>query len=359
MKRQTLIPTLALAAATSLVLAACTGSGDSGEEAGSDGDGGGGDITLSYAFFAPAASFPSIQMDEWAAQINERTDGQVSVETFPGGTLLSAGDIYDGVSQGVVDIGLDSPAYDTERFPFASVINQPIGMENAQVASATFLDLLLEYEPEEFSDYVVITAFTTEPAYIQSEQPITTAADFAGVSLRSSGAAVPTLEAFGANPVGLSMADVAENLQTGVIDGYISSREVMRDFSLAELVSYVTDYPFGVSNSFVAVMDREAFEALPQDVQDVILELRGEMSTFAAELHDGENVADALTFAQEEQGVEIVDVAEDERADWDGTMDGLADEWVAAHEGANFDAQEVLDRMRELADEHAAGLGED
>ncbi|SJM52825.1 TRAP transporter solute receptor, unknown substrate 3 [Actinomycetales bacterium JB111] len=357
MKRHTLIPTLTTAAAAALVLAACTGSGGGGGEAGSDGEGGG-DITLSYAFFAPAASFPAVQMEEWAAQLNERTDGQVTVETFPGGTLLSAGDIYDGVSQGVVDVGLDSPAYDTERFPFSSVINQPIGIENSQVASATFLDLLLEYEPEEFSDYVIITAFTTEPAYIQSEQAIDSAAAFQGVSLRSAGAAVPTLEAFGANPVGLSMADVAENLQTGVIDGYISSREVMRDFSLAELVDYVTDYPFGVSNSFVAVMDRDAFEALPQDVQDTILELREEMSQFASELHDGENVAGALEFAQDEHGVEILEVPEDEAAEWDTTMESLAGDWVTAHSGADFDAQEVLDRMRELADEHSAELGE-
>ncbi|MGC5626928.1 TRAP transporter substrate-binding protein [Georgenia sp. Z1344] len=353
MKRKTLSATLAVSA-TALVLAACTGSGGGGDAAGGEDEA----ITLSYAFFAPAASFPSIQMEEWATQMNERTDGQVIVETFPGGTLLSAGDIYDGVSQGVVDVGLDSPAYDTERFAFSSVINQPIGMENAQVASATFLDLLLEYEPAEFEDYVIITAFTTEPAYIQSENPITTAADFEGVSLRSSGAAVPTLEAFGANPVGLSMADVAENLQTGVVDGYISSREVMRDFSLAEMVSYVTDYPFGVSNSFVAVMDREAFDALPQDVQDTILELREEMSVFASELHDGDNVAESLTFAEEEHGVEFVDVDEAEAAEWDEIMSGLADDWVAANEGADFDAQEVLDRMRELADEHAAEHGE-
>lgn len=335
-------------------LAACTGSGGGQASAG----GGGGDPSLTYAFFAPAASFPSIQMEEWGKLLSERTDGQAVVETFPAGTLLSAGDIYDGVTQGVVDVGLDSPAYDTERFSFSSVINQPIGMPNARVASATFLDLLLEYEPEEFSDYVIITAFTTEPAYIQSQEPISTSADFQGVTLRSSGAAAPTLEAFGADPVGLSMADVAENLQTGVVSGYISSREVMRDFSLAEQVNYVTNYPFGVSNSFVAVMDRSAFDALPGDVQDVILDLRKEMSVFASELHDGENVAKSLEFAEEEHGVEFLEVDEAERAEWDETMSTLANEWVASHKGAYFDAQKVLDRMRELAEEHTAEIGE-
>lgn len=353
-RRRTTIMAASLFASTAL--AACTGSGGGGNA--STAGAGDGEVSLTYAFFAPAASFPSVQMEEWGRLLNERTDGQVAVETFPAGTLLSAGDIYDGVTQGVVNVGLDSPAYDTERFSFSSVINQPIGMPNARVASATFLDLLLEYEPEEFSEYVIITAFTTEPAYIQSKDPIATASDFQGVTLRSSGAAAPTLSAFGADPVGLSMADVAENLQTGVVSGYISSREVMRDFSLAEQISYVTNYPFGVSNSFVAVMDRGEFEALSEDVQEIILDLRKEMSVFASELHDGENVASSLEFAEEEHSVEFLEVDDAERAEWDDTMSTLADEWVANQQGATFDAQEVLDRMRELADEHAAEMGE-
>lgn len=352
-RRTTLFAAGLLASGT---LAACTGSGGGGNSSASDG--GSGEVSLTYAFFAPAASFPAIQMEEWATLLNERTDGRVSVETFPAGTLLSAGDIYDGVSQGVVNVGLDSPAYDTERFSFSSVINQPIGMPNARVASAIFLDLLLEYEPEEFSHYVIITAFTTEPAYIQSQGPITSAADFRGVSLRSSGAAAPTLEAFGADPVGLSMADVAESLQTGVISGYISSREVMKDFSLAEQINYVTNYPFGVSNSFVAVMDRADFEGLPDDVQETILDMRSEMSIFASELHDGENVAESLKFAEEEHGVEFVEVDEGERAEWDSVMGELADEWATRNQDASFDAEEVLARMRELAEQYAAEIGE-
>src|SRR5699024_11101609 len=77
MTRKNLRMPLVLGSAMTLALAAaCTGSGggDSGEGA----EGEGGDITLSYAFFAPAASFPAVQMEEWAAQMNERTDGQVT-----------------------------------------------------------------------------------------------------------------------------------------------------------------------------------------------------------------------------------------------------------------------------------------
>lgn len=324
---------------------------------GSDGGSGGDDetITLSYAFFAPAASFPAVQMEEWAEQVNERTNGKVEVDLFVGGTLLDSGDIYDGVSQGVVDIGLDSPAYDSGRFPLSSVINLPIGLPDSTTASATFLDLLSEYEPEEFADYEIVTAFTTEPAYIQTSVPVTSRADLDGQTLRSAGAGIPVVEDLGATAIGMPMSDVSEALNTGVIDGYFSSREVLKDFGLAENSKYVTDYPFGVSNSFVAVMDRDKFEDLPQDVQDVIHDLRKEMSVFASEFHDSENVDSALQWAADKHGVELVDVDKTEIGEWNAIGEARVEEWISSHADADFEAQEVVDRMRELANEHTTG----
>src|SRR5690606_23210556 len=77
-------------------------------------------LTLTYAFFAPAGTFPGRQMAHWAEQLNKRTNGQVTVRTFPGGTLLGAREMYDGVSKGVADIGLGAPSYDPGRFPLTS-----------------------------------------------------------------------------------------------------------------------------------------------------------------------------------------------------------------------------------------------
>lgn len=341
----------ALAAGT--LLAACGGGAVGGETTG-DGDA---EITLRYAFFAPAASFPAVQMEEWAKRLNERTDGRVSVELFPGGTLLGSGDIFDGVKEGVVDVGMDSPAYDVGRFPLSSVVSLPVGFPNSRVASHTMLDLIEEFEPEEFSGFEVITAFTTEPAYIQSSEPVAGREDLSGLELRSAGAGVPALQALGASPVGMPMPEVAEGLQTGVLNGYMSSREVLKDFGLAEQVGYVTDYAFGISNTFVAVMDEEAFTELPEDVQDVIHELRPEMTEFASEYHDQENVGSALEWAESEHGVETVELDDAERAAWDETISELVGNWSGEVEGRGFDPQEVLDRMNELREQYTAELG--
>ena len=58
-------------------------------------------ITLKYANFPPATTFPCVQMERWAKEVEKRTNGKVKVQTFPGGTLLPAKNIFDGVLSGM------------------------------------------------------------------------------------------------------------------------------------------------------------------------------------------------------------------------------------------------------------------
>lgn len=338
-----------LAASASMVLAACTGGGVGAPAGGGTGGADGGTTTLKYAFYAPAASFPSLQMEEWKKKLEEKTNGKVKVEIFTGGTLLGSGDIYDGVTSGVVDVGMDSPAYDTGRFPVSSVVNLPIGFKDSTSASGAFLELLETEKPKEYEQFEIVTAFTTEPAYIQTKNAVRSRADLTGLALRTSGAQLPVLQQLGAAPVAMPMPDVPQALQTGVIQGYASSREVMKDFGLDDQVRFVTNYPFGVSNSFVTVMSKARFDALPADVQQAIRDLKPEMSKWAADFHDNKNVGVALEEAKK-KGVEIVEVDAGDKAAWDAATQSQIDAWIQRN--TSFDAQATVQKMRELAKKH-------
>jgi TRAP-type C4-dicarboxylate transport system substrate-binding protein len=64
-----------------------------------------GPIKLSYANFPPAPTFPCVQMERWKQKVEKRTNGKVIINTFPGGTLLGAKNMIDGVIAGQADIG--------------------------------------------------------------------------------------------------------------------------------------------------------------------------------------------------------------------------------------------------------------
>ena len=93
--KKTLALVLALAMCLAL-LTACGGGGGGGTETGSGGEGGGGtaageDITLRFSAHDPETSDIMIAAQNYFDQINEATDGHVTVEMLASGVVASAG----------------------------------------------------------------------------------------------------------------------------------------------------------------------------------------------------------------------------------------------------------------------------
>jgi TRAP-type C4-dicarboxylate transport system substrate-binding protein len=72
-------------------------------------------ITLKYANFPPAPTFPCVQMEQWKKEVEKRTGGKVVVQTFPGSTLLNPKNMFEGVISGTADIGCLAMSYQPGR----------------------------------------------------------------------------------------------------------------------------------------------------------------------------------------------------------------------------------------------------
>jgi len=349
LKKKFLFTGLIVLFLASLLLSGCGGGG--GEPAES-GDTQSEPIVLKYAFFAPANTFPAKQMEKWKEELEKRTGGKVKVQLFPGGTLLTAKNMYDGVKDGVADIGLSVTTYEPGRFPLLAISDMPSEYPNAKVASQVVYDLVHEFTPEAFKDFKIITVFTTEPAHLQTVKPVRTLEDLKGMQLRISGALTPVLQAMGASPVGMSMAEVPEALQTGIIEGNVSSREVLMDFKLAEYIKYVTEYPLTI-NTFVAVMNKDVWNSLPPDVQKVIDELSPEMAVWTGEYMDN-HVKESLEWCKNEQGLEVITLTPEEKARWDKIVKPLQDEYVKELAAKGLPAEEYKKRLYELMEKYSS-----
>ena len=60
-------------------------------------------IHLSYANFSSVDSLSGIQMERWKTEIENQTQGQVVVDTFPNGSRLDAKSMMDGILGGKAD----------------------------------------------------------------------------------------------------------------------------------------------------------------------------------------------------------------------------------------------------------------
>jgi TRAP-type C4-dicarboxylate transport system substrate-binding protein len=287
-----------------------------------------GPIKLTYANFPPAPTFPCIQMERWKKEVEKRTDGKVAIQTFPGGTLLDAKNMMDGVIAGQADIGCLCMAYQPGRFLITNATSLPLGIPDSLVGSLVLWDIYRKYRPEAFSKVKVLTMFTTAPSNIMSKIPIKTLADIKSVNLRASGGAAQILKAWGANPVGMPMPATPEALQKGVVKGLFSSLEVMKDFKFAELCKYITVtdaavYPFAV------VMNMEKWNALPKDVQEVFDGLGTQQAAWTGAYMDRHARA-SVSWSRRTQGVKVIRLSKSEKAEWDNLLEPITAEWMAS-----------------------------
>jgi len=311
-----------------------------------------GSITLSYANFPPAPTFPCVQMERWKEEVEKRTNGKVAINTFPGGTLLGAKNMFDGVIAGQADIGCLCMAYQPGRFMITNATSLPLGIPDARTGSKVLFDIYRKYRPESFAKVKVLTLFTTAPSNIMSKKPVRTLADIKGLDLRASGGAAQILKIWGANQVGMPMSATPEALQKGVVQGLFSSVEVMKDFKFAELCKYITMtntviYPFAV------VMNLDKWKALPKDVQKVFDDLAEEQALWTGNYMDN-HVQESIAWSRKNQNVEIISLADEKLARWNAMLGTIIEDWIKTADKNNIPGKALVDDITALTKKAAA-----
>ncbi|MAP35766.1 MAG: C4-dicarboxylate ABC transporter substrate-binding protein [Halomonas sp.] len=310
-------------------------------------------INLSYAFFAPSQPFPAVQMEQWAKELNARTDGQVNVNTFPGGTLLTAANMFDGVLNGVADIGLSATSYEPGRFPLLNLVGNLTGIEvNSQTASQAVYELIKEFPAETLGleEFKVITAFTSEPGYLHTQAAVASLEDLEGQEIRVPGDSTAVVQALGGVPVGLTQSETGEALQAGIVSGYVGSRETLMDLQYARNVSYITDYPL-TNVVFVAVMNQQRWDSLPENVQQEIDALGAEMASYAGKYLD-EHIQESLTWAAENHDLEQLALSEEEAERWSSLLEPINEQRLEEVAAQGLPAFELRDRFIELIEQN-------
>lgn len=321
-----------------IVMAGC-GRNDAGDSGQAEGV-----ITLNYANFPPSSTFPCVQMERWKTEVEKRTGGKVKVNTFPGGTLLGAKDIFDGVIGGAADIGNFAMSYQPGRFPVSASIDLPHFFTDAKSASRILAELVEEFKPAEFESVKVLTLFTCPPAMVMSSKEVKTLTDLKNMPLRSSGTGADMMKRLGAAPVAMPQSDVPDALQKGVVKGNVSSGEVLKDMNYAAYCPYVYKADLCVI-SFAVVMNKAKYESLPYDVKQVLDDLYLEQAEWTGAYVD-QHVRDALVWAQEKHKLKTVEPSEADRTALRTAAQPLIEDYIAHAAAKGVDGKAVIEFIR-------------
>ncbi len=305
-----------------------------------------GDISLSYANFPPSPTFPCVQMERWAQEVQTRTSGKVKVKTFPGGTLLGAKNMFDGVISGVADIGCFCPSYQPGRFPLSEAIDLPMGFSSAKVASLVYLDMAQKYKPKEFEGVKVLTVFTCAPANLMTKAPVRSLADLKGMELRVAGTGADVVTKLGGTPVAMPQSETPDAIQKGVVKGMVSSMEILKDFNFADYCRYATIINTHVV-SFAVVMNLSKWNSLPSDVQKVMDDLSRDQALWTGTYAD-DHVKEALTWSKETYGHQIIQLPEAEKAKLFSLMTPVIDGYLQRTAAQGLPAKDIIKDVKAL-----------
>jgi len=160
-------------------------------------------IELSYSIFFPPTHIQCKTAEAWAREIEKRANGQVKITIYAGGTLTNAQQCYEGVVNGISDLGMSCFAYTLGRFPLLEGLDLPLGYPNGTVATRIATELVEKYKPAEVANTHVLYIHAHGPGLLASKKPVKTLDDLKGLKIRATGLSQKVVEALGGTPVAM------------------------------------------------------------------------------------------------------------------------------------------------------------
>ncbi|HEY98610.1 MAG TPA: TRAP transporter substrate-binding protein [Dehalococcoidia bacterium] len=308
-------------------------------------------IELTYSNFFPPSHLHSVLVDQFCQEIEERTDGWVKITHYPGGSLTPAAGVYDGVVEGISDIGMSVLAYNMGRFPTTELVDLPHGYPSGWVASKVANDYYEKFKPDEFNDVHVLYFHAHGPGCILTvDKPVRTLEDMQGLVLRSTGVGAKIAEALGATGYAASQGEAYELMSKGVIDGSVTPPEVLKGWNQAEIVKYLTTcYDVGYTADMFVVMNKAKWESLPDKYKKVFNEVCEEWIEKHAKVWSYYDKI-ALDYFMTFPGREVISLSQNEMARWVAAAASVKNTYMSEKGAMGLDVEDMEEYLNDRVD---------
>jgi TRAP-type transport system periplasmic protein len=317
------------------------------------------EFTLRLHQFLPMTdSVPREGLIPWSEAIEEQSGGRIKVEYYPsmqlGGTPPA---LFDQAREGVADLIWTVLGYTPGRFPKSEVFEMPFLVTDAEATSRAFQRFVEENAMDEFADVKLIAVHTHGPGLFHTRQPITALEDLDGMKVRGGSRVINAmLTDLGAEPIGMPVPEVPQSLVTGVIDGTTIPWQVTMSLRTSEIVANHTEFTgdHGLyTQTFAFVMNRDAYDRLPDDLKSVIDANTGiEWAGRFGIANDSDDLIARQTAINLGNTITVLDAVETAR--WQAAAQTTIDKWFAEADASGFDGEALYRRAVELVDEESA-----
>ncbi len=304
-------------------------------------------IELSYSVFFPPSHIQCKTAVAWAEEIGKRTDGAVKITVHAGGTLSKAPQCYDGVVNGISDIGMSCFAYTRGRFPLLEGLDLPLGYPDGTTATRIATEMALKHKPKETADTHVLYIHAHGPGILASKKPVRSLDDLKGLKIRATGLSSKIVESLGGTPVGMPQPETYEALQKGVVDATFCPVETLKGWKQGEVIEFVTDTSaIGYTTSMFVVMNNKVWDGLPADIQEVFTAVSAEWVAKQGAAWDQADKEGSEFIAGLNR--EVIPLSPEEAARWKRGVEPVLAEYLAKTKEAGLPGVKFLEDIQAL-----------
>lgn len=300
---------------------------------------------LNFTHVQPADHPTNIAAEWLADELEERTDGQVTLSVYPNGALGGPDELIAGMGVGDVDLVWLSTAeisryiQEFNIFGVSYLIQDNDHFARLSTMDSNLMNELAELVLESDIEAQLVGMMGGSPRRLyNTERAVHTPDDLQGLNLRVQDSSVEAeiWNALGATPVPLAWDEIYTALSSGVVHGAESSTLAYMTNQFYEVAPYhsLTEHQYMFLPVF---MSNKVFEELPEDLLDIVLEAVEEASYKTWEIYweeEEEIVSDLI-----DKGIEVNEV---DTAPFIDKVAPIADK--AAEEN---NAQRILELIRE------------
>lgn len=202
---------------------------------------------VTWKMATPWGGGPWLERDAkgFAKNVENLTDGRITINVFPGGTLSNPLKVTEAVNRGVVEIGHNWMAYDWGRDRTTALFAGYAGSPTPEgylmwLYEGGGLELWQAYRDEKFNVVSFPCAVIGTEIFLHSNKKVQTLEDFKGLKLRTSGAWAEIASNLGASTIVMPGAEVYTSLDRGVIDATEwGSPEINKPTGFTDIAKYV------------------------------------------------------------------------------------------------------------------------
>lgn len=300
----------------------------------------------------PEHNYRAVGLKKFVDLVNERAKGRIEITAYYDSLLGGNPELYEQIRMDELDMfygevmSSADPRLGVFKIPYVFT-NYEMVEELIAGKDAPLFKIVHDWEQDQNVELISV-GISDFRGYLNNKHRVATVSDVRDLKTRIYEDAV--VSAFWkniCNAVSMGMSEVYTSIQTGIIDGIDFPAGSITSRALQEVCKYYSDIDWQWSLNCTLYMNSKKYNALPDDLKQLISDCAWEAVDFQADLirEDAEGTYALL----EEQGVEIYHLTDEERQTWKDYSATLSEAFKS------ITGAEAYETVMAVVDEYNAG----